>query len=171
MARKLEGSTTPAWTLAGAETIASPCIVARTMASMSPLEAQQIVEALACGVDPETGEILAAQTFHAALNSPRTVRALFLPFRALGGALGRPARAATGEHRPGKAGMPWSPEEDAQLLQSFDAGASVRQMAEQHERSRGGIASRLVRLGRIQERSEVHQRPPRSAGPASEAPP
>lgn len=132
---------------------------------ISPQEARKIVDALACGVDPETGELLDASASHAALNSPRTVRALFLASRVLA----EDGRTPSSAHRPGKAGLPWSAEEDRQLLQSFDAGASVQQLATQHQRSRGGITSRLVRLGRIQERSEAHR--PRQAGaPANEAP-
>ena len=50
---------------------------------ISPQEARKIVDALACGVDPETGELLDASASHAALNSPRTVRALFLASRVL----------------------------------------------------------------------------------------
>lgn len=36
--------------------------------------------------------------------------------------------------------------------------ASVDQLAHSHGRSKGGIAARLVRLGRIKERSEIYTR-------------
>jgi hypothetical protein len=47
---------------------------------MSPLEAQKIVESLANGIDPETGEILPAQS---TFNNPQVIRALFVAAKAL----------------------------------------------------------------------------------------
>jgi hypothetical protein len=41
---------------------------------MFPLEAKEIIEALANGINPETGEILPAQSN---FNSPQVIRALF----------------------------------------------------------------------------------------------
>ncbi|MFB9156058.1 hypothetical protein [Chromobacterium violaceum] len=57
---------------------------------MSPAEARSIVEALAIGVDPISGELLSQ---HAVLRQPEVVRALFLASRALEAALrGKPER-------------------------------------------------------------------------------
>ena len=47
---------------------------------MSPLEAKKIIESLADGIDPVTGEILPEQS---AINSPQVVRALFVAAKAL----------------------------------------------------------------------------------------
>ena len=47
------------------------------------------------------------------------------------------------------AGAAWSKEEDEQLLREHDSGMSVAQIALKHKRTSGGIASRLVKLGRI----------------------
>jgi hypothetical protein len=66
---------------------------------MLPTEARQIIEALAQGIDPETGEILPKES-----------------------QLQRPVATHL------------------------------------HGRSKGGIAARLVRLGRIKERSEIYTR-------------
>lgn len=119
---------------------------------MSPLDAQKIIDALASGIDPETGEVVSDDS---PLNNPHVIRALFLASKALGATI---RRIESNDGRPGKAGKPWSDAEDKQLLQSFDSGTSIQELTNQHERSVGGISSRLVRLGRIKERSEVRER-------------
>ena len=119
---------------------------------MTPVEAQQIIDTLAKGVDPETGEVLPPSS---CLNSPHVIRALFVASKALDVAI---RKTEINEARPGKAGKPWTEAEDAQLLKAFDEGAAVADLASIHERSEGGITSRLVRLGRINERSEAHAR-------------
>ena len=116
---------------------------------MSPIEAQRVIDALANGVDPGTGELLPGD---GPLGSASVVRALFVASKALTESSRRTLLEA---NRPGKAGKPWSPEEDAQLLQAFDGGQEVRELANRHERSAGGIRSRLVHLGRIQEPARV----------------
>jgi hypothetical protein len=119
---------------------------------MTRSDAQKIVEALAAGMDPETGAPFGPGS---PLDSPHVIRALFFASQSLGRAQGRESSA---KPRPVKAGKPWSNEEDDLLLQDFDGGKSVRELAQRQQRSPGGIASRLVRLGRIEERAEVIQR-------------
>lgn len=115
---------------------------------MSPQEAQRIVHSLAHGIDPESGEVLSSDS---PLCGANVIRALFLATTALGD-LGAAAKAAKPRApRPGKAGAPWTDEEDTELAASFDAGVSLRYLAEKHQRSIGGVRSRLVRLGRITE--------------------
>ncbi|MBK1684403.1 hypothetical protein CKO18_12600 [Rhodoferax fermentans] len=116
---------------------------------MSPLEARKIIGALANGIDPETGEILPAQS---AINSPQVVRALFVAVQALDKAV---KRAERDEALPGNAGRSWSDTEDSELLKAFDAGAQVKAIAAKHGRTLGAITSRLVRLGRITDRAEI----------------
>ena len=119
---------------------------------MSPTDAQKIIDALAGGIDPETGEVLPPDS---PVNSPHVIRALFIASKALDATI---KRIESNDGRPGKAGKPWSDAEDRQLVQAFDGGASVQALADAHERSAGGITSRLVRLGRIKERSEALER-------------
>ncbi|CAN5500077.1 hypothetical protein BH11PSE9_BH11PSE9_38420 [soil metagenome] len=114
---------------------------------MSPQDAQKIIDALASGIDPETGEVFPEDS---PLNNAHVIRALFIASKALGAQL---KRVESNDGRPGKAGKPWSEDEDRQLLRGYDEGASVEELAERHERSVGGITSRLVRLGRIKERA------------------
>lgn len=112
---------------------------------MSPQEARRIVDSLAHGIDPGSGEVLSADS---PLCSADVIRALFVASTALSD----PAPAATVKRRtsqPGKAGAPWSDEEAAELVAGFDAGVSIRYLAQKHQRSIGGIRARLVRIGRI----------------------
>ena len=65
-----------------------------------------------------------------------------------------PKKAAKSD-LPENAGKPWTKELDQQLCQMFDRGDSVTAMCSQFKRSKGGIAARLVRLGRISNRTEL----------------
>lgn len=117
---------------------------------MAPLEAKKIIESLANGIDPETGEILPPQS---TLNSPAVIRALFIA----GNALDRAAKHADRKKSlPDMAGRPWGEKEDQALLAAFGAGTTVKDMAAKHGRTLGAIASRLVRLGKIKDRAEVY---------------
>lgn len=119
---------------------------------MSPLEAKKIIDALANGVDPETGEILPAQS---TFNNPQVIRALFVAVKALDRAAKRAERDSS---LPSNAGRPWPETEDKELLAIFDAGTPVKEIAAKHDRTQGAIASRLVRLGRIKDRADVDNR-------------
>jgi hypothetical protein len=112
---------------------------------MNPVEARQIIAALAEGIDPETGEYLDGDTV---LNNPHVIRALFLAARALETMPDAKAKRAP---VPGleNAGTPWTKEEDERLLQKFDEGAKVASLASIHRRTPGSITSRLVRHGRL----------------------
>lgn len=117
---------------------------------MTPLEAKRIIESLANGIDPETGEILPPQS---TLNSPPIIRALFVA----GQALDRASKQAERKKSlPDKAGRPWADEEDQALIAAFDTGATVKDIAAKHGRTLGAISSRLVRLGKIKDRAEVY---------------
>ena len=117
---------------------------------MSPLEAKKIIDALANGVDPETGEILPAQS---TFNNPQVIRALFVSLKALDKAAKRVERDSS---LPDNAGRSWPDTEDKELLASFDAGTPVKEIAAQHGRTQGAIAARLIRLGKIKDRAEVY---------------
>lgn len=136
---------------------------------MSPQQAKRVLDLLATGVDPETGEVLPHDHV---LNSPSVIRALFLGGQALASV--RIKTEKSNSPRPGagpKAGKPWSPEEERRLVEAFEKRASIDQMSEAHGRSKGGIAARLVRLGKIDERSEMYVRDPRSDSNESNATP
>jgi hypothetical protein len=136
---------------------------------VSPQEAKRVLDLLAKGVDPETGEVLPPDHV---LNSPSVIRALFLGAQALANV--RIKAEKSNAPKPGagpKAGKPWTPEEERRLVEAFERGASIEQMSEAHGRSKGGIAARLVRLGKIDERSEMYVRDPRPQSNDSKARP
>ena len=54
--------------------------------------------------------------------------------------------------QPDKAGKPWSKEEEAQLIAEYQEGISANEIAKLHNRRKGAIAARLVRLGLITDR-------------------
>lgn len=134
---------------------------------MEKQAALHIVQALAQGIDPHTGETFPASGPY---QHPDTVRALFEAAHALAAltaltdlpaapsgaasgtgddtAIGAPRNAARGAHE--NAGKPWSDAEDQALAAGFDAGKTLGELAGQHRRSRVAIQARLVRLGRME---------------------
>lgn len=122
---------------------------------MSPKEAKRVLDLLANGIDPATGEVLPSEHV---LNSPTVIRALFLGAQALDGIPAKSVKPGAGP----QAGKPWTNEEEKRLVEAFDKGAAIDELSQAHGRSKGGIAARLVRLGKIDERSEIYVREPRS---------
>lgn len=117
---------------------------------MSPLEAKKVIDALANGIDPATGEILPTQS---TFNNPQVIRALFVAVKALESAEKRAERERA---LPEKAGRSWSETEDQELLAIFDTETPVKEIAAKHGRTTGAIAARLIRLGRIKDRTEIN---------------
>ena len=115
---------------------------------MTSDDAARILEALAKGIDPETGEFFPENS---PLNSPHIIRALFLGAKAL--QEGAPVVAATKrvvEEGLEHAWKPWTAEEEERLAAAFGRGDSINSIAEAHRRKPGGITSRLIRLGLIE---------------------
>jgi len=106
--------------------------------------ATSILQALAHGIDPRTGEAWPADSPY---QHPDTVRALFCALQALEGGDAPPSRPA--RTPPGNAGKPWSEEEDHRLAAGFDAGIRIPELAGQHDRSRAAIEARLLKLGKL----------------------
>ena len=110
---------------------------------MMPNESKQLIEYLAKGIDPITGEILPNESPY---NNPDIIRALFLAIKALEYLERREQRERS---LPSHAGKPWSEEEDQELIAEFDAGIKVAVIASNHGRTEGAISSRLVKLGKV----------------------
>jgi hypothetical protein len=106
-------------------------------------EACDILESLAEGIDPHTGEVLSNQSPY---NHPRVIRALYSALLALQNAI--PVGRAKGK-LPTNAGKPWSDAEGAQLVAAYQAGSKLNDLAKQHHRTRGAIQSRLIRRGAL----------------------
>ena len=107
----------------------------------------RILNALANGVHPATGEKFAADGPY---QHPDTVRALFEAMRAVeGGAATAPAPERKPAFPQSGSGSRWSGEEEQRLAAAFDAGEAVDALARAHNRSRAAIEARLVRLGKM----------------------
>ena len=110
--------------------------------------AKEIISALAEGVDPTTGEVLPENNV---CNKGEVVRAFYTVLASLD--TNKPKKS-----QPENAGKRWTYEDDKKLCEMFDAGASKKDICNTFKRTSTGIASRLVRLGKIKERDEFRNR-------------
>ena len=129
----------------------------------------RILNALANGVHPATGEKFAADSPY---QHPDTVRALFEAMRGLEGGATQAPPAAAPERKAATqlpqsgSGSRWTGQEEQRLATAFDAGRTVDELARAHGRSRAAIEARLVRLGKM-DASEVTtplRYPPKAGG-------
>jgi len=103
--------------------------------------ARQIIDTLAQGVHPVTGEAMPEDSPY---NAAPVIRALFTVSDAL-----KAKRARAPRELPANAGKPWEPEEDKRLESAFEAGAQTRQIALDLGRTPFAVESRLVKLGKL----------------------
>lgn len=101
---------------------------------------------LADGIDPATGEVFPPDSPY---QQPQTVRALFTAIKYLEEVHKVIDR---GSKRPPRTGEQWTKTESAQLLQAFNSGTSIMDLAQKHQRTTGAIRSQLQRLGIIFEK-------------------
>jgi hypothetical protein len=99
-----------------------------------------VLRKLAQGIDPRHDAPLAADD---PCQTPEVIRALFHAIHALEAPAPKPRTL------PQQAGKPWQAEEEAVLLQRFEAGETVAAIAREHGRTTGGIRSRLKYLGKL----------------------
>lgn len=121
---------------------------------MENAKAAEILQRLADGLDVTTGEPLPKDS---QFNQPEAIRALFTAIRALEG--------APQKDGPAKAGGKWTDDEDKQLVEAFDAGSSIKDLAASHQRTSGAIRSRLVKLGKIDPAASGEAASPRPGTP------
>lgn len=114
--------------------------------------AREIINVLAQGIHPVTGEAMPADSPY---NEPPVIRALFAVSQALERCEAQKAR----RELPANAGKTWSGEEDDRLVTAFDAGQELKQMALELGRSRVAVEARLVKLGKIEGRPGLPLRP------------
>jgi hypothetical protein len=108
-------------------------------------EARAIIDTLAQGIHPVTGEVMPADGPY---NDPAVLRALFAVSRALD------AKPASAKRLPApNAGKPWAAEDDARLDAAFASGADLKPLALEMGRTPFALESRLVKLGRLPARS------------------
>jgi len=120
--------------------------------------ARQIIDTLAQGIHPVTGEAMPEDSPY---NAPPVIRALFAVSQALEAPppaaaslpAAKPAKAAKAVRErtppPVNAGKPWSAEDDALLEAGFDRGEDAKVLADQLGRTRFGIEQRLIKLGKL----------------------
>jgi hypothetical protein len=114
---------------------------------MDEVKALGIISALANGVNPQTGEVFPEDSPY---QSAVVVRALFVAARAL---QAQP-NARRRSEAPANAGKPWSDKEDAELLQAFDRGVAIKELAQVHGRTPMGIQARLEKHKRVSPQSD-----------------
>ncbi len=115
---------------------------------MDKSRALEIINILASGADPLTGEVFPPEH---AIQHPEIIRALYVAAIALSSE-GSKTKAAKvrNSNLPEKAGTPWSDDEDRELLAAFDNGCSEKELAASHQRTPFAIRSRLIKLGRLE---------------------
>ena len=103
---------------------------------MDIVRAKEIVRALAEGIDPATGEVLADESVY---NTPEVIRALFKMLETTAN--------IEPEDLLRNAGKPWSDKEDSCLRDEFESKMRIADIAREHGRTYGAIESRLAYLG------------------------
>ena len=113
------------------------------VAPMHTFEALRIIEKLSEGINPLSDEPLTPKSL--CLNDD-IQRALQVAISALQARIKWIERQAK---LPANAGKPWEIEEEESLNTGFDNGDSVDTLAERHQRTKGCITSRLIKMGKI----------------------
>ena len=108
--------------------------------------ARQIIDTLAQGIHPVTGEAMPEDSPY---NAPPVIRALHVVSRALEGAGAGESPEKPRRSLPPNAGKAWKPQEDAALETAFDAGIPLRQVAQELGRTPFAVEQRLVKLGKV----------------------
>ena len=111
--------------------------------------ARQIIDTLAQGIHPITGEAMPDDSPY---NAPPVIRALHTVARALDGVAGSAPAEEPGRPRrtqPPNAGKAWTPQEDAALETAFDAGIAIKQVAQELGRTAFAVEQRLIKIGKI----------------------
>ena len=91
-----------------------------------------------------TGELLSNSD---SCNHAEVVRALHAVLKALD-----TPQQKSRKPKAENAGKPWAESDDRTLCEMLDAGYSNKELSEHFKRSSGAIASRLVKLGKLQAR-------------------
>jgi hypothetical protein len=110
---------------------------------MENSEALRVVQTLAEGRDPATGETCTSDSI---FQRAQTIRALARAAEALHAEVRREERK---RRLPANVGKPWAPSEDAQLCAEFDRGLGTWHISKIHARTKGAITARLEKLGKL----------------------
>jgi hypothetical protein len=115
---------------------------------MDQNQALRILNALANGVHPATGEVFASDSPY---QHPDTVRALFEAVRCMEGVKPAPEQKQNEDKAtfPANTFVRWTEGEEKRLVAGFDSGKSTAELAKLHNRSRAAVEARLLKLGKI----------------------
>ena len=117
---------------------------------MDIVRAKEILEIIADGTHPNTGELLPK---YDSCNQVEVVRAFHTVLKHLNAKADKVKPPQTEN-----AGKPWTKEDEEILCRMFDTGCSRKEICNHFQRSRGAIAARLVKLGKISSRDEFRLR-------------
>ena len=105
-------------------------------------EAREIIEALASGVNPITGEVFEKSN---CFNEPDIIRALYVAKDQLIKAEKKSTRKL-----PENAGKPWTDADDKKLKELCAEGKNLKEISAYFKRTRGAIQSRINQLATYQ---------------------
>ncbi len=98
------------------------------------------INALANGVNPNTGEVINEGIF----NDPEIVRTLFHCLDLI-----RNPEPEKKKNLPENAGKPWTAENDADLIKKFGETTDINLIMKDFKRTKSSIIARLAKLGLI----------------------
>ncbi|MDD5094686.1 MAG: hypothetical protein PHV74_09950 [Dehalococcoidia bacterium] len=131
-----------------------------TVMTMDHAKAKRVLETLANGTDPATGEVLPESSPY---NDADVIRALFFAARQLQITQSRFKKTTAEKQqeniskgRPKNTGLPWDNESREYVTVSFRKGASVDQIAAKLDRTRGSIIAELKRQGLVSEEAAAN---------------
>lgn len=116
-------------------------------------KAKEIVQLLADGIDPVTGELLPKDSIY---NEPEVIRALHTVINSI--RIPRNISRKTKEEKqkenlengkPKNAGLPWDEESKSDIAQMFKSGKTPLELSEYFERTTSAITSELKHQGLI----------------------
>ena len=116
----------------------------------------KVIEALANGTNPITGEELSSESLY---NDPIVIRAMFAVLQDLKQSSKVKKTKRTIEQRqrenesnglPTNAGLPWTPEQRERLSEQFSSGTTIAALAEEYGRTRNAITAELKKQGLIE---------------------
>lgn len=120
---------------------------------MTTSQALRIVQLLADGRCPSTGQQFPPESPY---QQPDTIQALHLAVRGLERLEQRERRESRWPERTGRG---WDAAEDRQLCQEFNARKSIEESSQIHQRTKGGVRSRLQKLGKLPPQSSERDQP------------
>lgn len=105
---------------------------------MNRARAVEIIQALANGIDPISGQTFADES---PLQNAEVTRALFLAAKEL--------KNSNPKKGPLNNKAKWTTAEENQLITLFREGMKLKDLAKKHDRSKGAVKARLQKLGEI----------------------